>query len=402
MLLAVWVSSISCKKTDYKLDGQLESPANGTQVELTLDSIFLYAKHTYLWNDVIPGYSEFNPRNYFSTRTELLNCKQALFELSLYAINPQTNLPYEKTGLPGLSKYSFVEAGSNDQSGKQASLATDVTAAVHSYLRNKSAYLDLDQFAHLRVVGPKLDAAFLNFSAAGVDTLIVDLRDNNGGYVETAEYLANLVALPGMNGKVMYSQRFNSEMQLGKASILSNQLYLDENNNPVNLNGRHATYADVDFSVAGNTYVFEKKGSLNNLKAICFLVNGGTASASELLINCLKPYFDITVIGSRTYGKPVGSFGIKIGVYSLHIANFQVKNAAGIGGYYNGMVPDIAASDPEIGSAADQVIINTLNLVNGKNVDQTLHGKAGRTQYDRGDLNAEAQLMIKEKLRLKE
>jgi len=208
--------------------------------------------------------------------------------------------------------------------------------------------------------------------------------------------------LPDMNGKVRYSQHFNSEMQKGKAGILRNQLYLDENNNPVNLNGRKATYADVDFSVTGNTYVFEKKGAVNNLKAICFLVNGGTASASELLINCLKPYFDITIIGSRTYGKPVGSFGIKIGGYTMHIANFQIKNAAGSGDYYEGMVPDIAVSDSEIGSEADKVIINTLSLLNGKNVPPTLLGKAGRMQYNRIDLNAETRLMVKEKLRLKE
>ena len=400
MLLAVLVSSISCKKIDHKLAEQLESPVTGTRAELTLDSIFLYAKHTYLWNNVIPGYQKFNPRNYLSTRTELLNCKQALFELCDYAINPNTSLPYEKTALPGLSKYSFIEAGSNDQSGKQASLATDVTAAVHSYQRNKCAYLDLDQFAHLNVVGPELDAAFLDFSAAGVDTLIIDLRDNNGGYVETAEYLANLVALPDMNGKVMYSQHFNSEMQKGKAGILRNQLYLDENNNPVNLNGRKATYADVDFSVTGNTYVFEKKGAVNNLKAICFLVNGGTASASELLINCLKPYFDITILGSRTYGKPVGSFGIKIDGYIMHIANFQVKNAAGSGDYFDGMIPDIAASDTEIGFIANDVIINTLNLVRRKKGDRTSQDTAMDKQYDAVDVNP--RLMIKEKVRLKE
>jgi carboxyl-terminal processing protease len=41
-----------------------------------------------------------------------------------------------------------------------------------------------------------LDAIFTSFSTAKITNIIVDLRYNGGGYVETAEYVANLIA-PG-------------------------------------------------------------------------------------------------------------------------------------------------------------------------------------------------------------
>lgn len=190
-----------------------------------------------------------------------------------------------------------------------------------------------------------------------------------------------------MNGKVMYAEHFNTEMQQGKANILKNQPYLDQNNQQVFINGRKATYADVDFSIAGNTFSFEKKGQLNTLNTLYFLVNSSTASASELLINSLRPYFNAKLIGSKTYGKPVGSFGIKIDKYTLYATNFLIRNSKGEGDYFDGMLPDVNATDEEIGTTDDEIMVNVQNLIKnqagplaksnmaitGKFVDAPLH-----------------------------
>ncbi|MEJ2882157.1 S41 family peptidase [Pedobacter sp. GR22-6] len=400
ILLVCLMGLLSCKKKGV-LEDQPESPTSGSRMQFTLDSIFLYAKHTYLWKDALTDYYTFNPRKYTSASSDLLNFKELVYDLSRPAINPLNLQPYEKTDFPGIAKYSYIAAGTGT-SGNVAAVYPRIAdqqlaaALTDTRISGHAAYLALTEFAHLNTLKPILDQAFVGFADAGVTTLVVDLRNNSGGYVETAKYLANLMAKPAMNGQVMYSEHFNSEMQQGKASILKKQIYLDGNNQPVYLNGRLATYADVDFSVSGNTYTFEKGVGLNQLSSIYFLVNGSTASASELLINALKPYFNVKLIGSKTYGKPVGSFGIKIDQYTLYVSNFLIKNSRGKGDYFDGMPVDIAADDASLGTGAEAILANTIALASGKTVQ-----RIGYTQ--KLEINTAPvlpNLMIKETLRL--
>ena len=137
----------------------------------------------------------------------------------------------------------------------------------------------------------------------------------------------------GLNGKVVYAEHFNDLLQQEQAPILKSIPYLDNDGKPVYINGRPATYADVDFSVAGNTYSFSKKGALTGIRSIVFIVSSATASASELLINGFKPYVDVKLVGSKTYGKPVGYFGIGIDVYSAYLSSFRILNADNKGDY---------------------------------------------------------------------
>ena len=376
MLLALLVGSTSaCKKKSVGDEGLLESPATGTRGELTLDSIFLYAKHTYLWNEELPSYTGFNPRKYVTGSGELVDFKTALFGISRYALNPATRFPYEQSSLPGTAKYAYLESGAGS-SGTIAALPTQAQAAASSnrisfLISGEKGYLKLTEFSHPTVLNPPLDNAFQRFADARVTELVIDLRGNSGGYVETATYLANLIASPTLNGQVMFSQHFNTQMQQAKAGILKNQVYLDENSRPVYTKGRLATYADVDFSVAGNTFRYEKKGTLTTVKSLNFLVNGGTASASELLINSLKPYFELKLLGSKTYGKPVGAFGIKIDRYMLYVPNFLIKNARGESDYFGGMPVDFPLSDAQIGTAPLDILENVALAVKGSSAQSS-------------------------------
>ena len=424
---------ISCKKSAVTPQGNGVpiSPTTGTRTQLTLDSIYLYALQTYLWNDQLPSYTTFNPRQYTTEGDDLDNFKTELFALSQLPIDPSTELPYEAPVGPGSPKYSFIQSGnaspasiasvdvqgngndlglqlaaSGDQiyiefvypgspadkagltrgelvetiNGQPAqalytlyvldepslilgvknssgqSIIVNLTSTTYStnpvfkqtVLHAGSgtiAYLALSEFYSLASAKTALDNAFSVFASAKCTDLIIDLRYNGGGYIETAEYVANLAATSALTGQIMYSENFNDLMQQGKATILKNQPYLDANNQPVFINGRKATMDDVDFSVSGNTFKFSKAGSLQSIKNVFFIVSGNTASASELLINCLKPYFNVKLIGSTTYGKPVGFFGINIDKYSVFMSNFQIKNSAGSGDYFSGFVPDISADD---------------------------------------------------------
>lgn len=433
LLLALSVSGfVACKKTPPIPEEGPISPTTGSRTEFTLDSIFLYARQTYLWSEALPDYTTFNPRKYAVAGAGLPDFRQSLFDLSQYKLNPVTGKPYEFSGTSGVAKYSFMDVYSSGGGGGLAGVSPEGTGndfglelsslgndlyiriiypgsaaalaglkrgdhlitingqpataglalsalteqSIDLTLQNgtstprsvqlkrsvyqsqpvlktasfnlqgeKIGYLAFSQFNHLNNSKTGMETAFAGFAASGISTLVIDLRYNGGGYVETAKYMANLIVSSDLNGKLMFAEHYNTLMQQGKATILKNQLYLDANNKPVKIKDRWATYADVDFTVAGNTSTFQKTGGLETVKNIYFIVGGQTASASELLINSLKPYFKVRLVGQKTYGKPVGFFGIKVDKYLIYLSNFLIKNAAGFSDYFDGLAVDLPVQD---------------------------------------------------------
>jgi C-terminal processing protease CtpA/Prc len=155
---------------------------------------------------------------------------------------------------------------------------------------------------------------FSNFQTKGINSLIVDLRYNGGGSVATAEYLINKLVPSSANNKQMYYYKVNK--------LLSQDWKWTRPD---------SAFAPVHIA---------KTGTLE-LDKVYFLVTGGTASASELLINSLKPYMDVQVVGTeKTYGKPVGFFPVEIGEddeAEVYVTSFQMFNADGYGDYFGGL-----------------------------------------------------------------
>jgi carboxyl-terminal processing protease len=456
LLSSLTCTFLACKK-DHNSDPPV-TPAEGSREQLTLDSLFLYAKEIYLWNDALPDYATFNPRQYASGGDVLNNYRKDLFQITQYKINPVTGSPYEYSGYPGTPKYSFMEEGNptagttgtvsladkGDDFGIAFSAVTDsdiriryvnpasaadaaglvrgdrilkvngntissssggyidaaltgatitlsvkklngtnsdITLTQQDYTTNpvfkqtilnagaqKVGYVAVSRFSAIASFGPALENVFSSFATAGVSALVIDLRYNGGGYTQAAEKLVNLVAPAALNGKVMYKEFFNTLMQNGKAPILKQQLYLDANGNTQMYNGHIATYADVDYTISGNTYTFEKQGTLQTVKQVVFIVGGGTASASELVINSLKPYLPVKLVGQQTYGKPVGFFGIKIDAYTVYMSSFSMQNASGEGDYFHGMAPDLPENDDithDFGDPAETSLAAALSYISG-------------------------------------
>ena len=144
---------------------------------------------------------------------------------------------------------------------------------------------------------------FSSFASQNISDLVVDLRYNGGGYLSIQEKLANYLAPAAANGNVMLKQEFNNK-------------YSDRLN---------------------STEYYKKLGSLN-LNRIFFIVSEATASASELIINNLKPYMDVILLGpSNTYGKPVGYFPIPVGSWYIFPVSFRTTNQKGEGAYFGGI-----------------------------------------------------------------
>jgi carboxyl-terminal processing protease len=236
----------------------------------------------------------------------------------------------------------------------------------------KIGYFAYERFTEEQNTRTYLDPVFRRFAQQGIRTLIVDLRYNGGGFQNTCRYLANLIAPTSADGKVMFKEYYNPLMQSGQATILKQQYILDGGGNPLMVDGRAATLFDIDYSVEANTSKFEKTGGLEQLKRVYFIVSKQTASASELLINSLKPYMDVRLIGVsyeggavKTYGKPVGFFDISINKYKLYLSLYQDKNAKDEGDFFNGMPADISVSDDpryDFGDVRDPALHSILNI----------------------------------------
>ena len=285
------------------------------------------------------------------------------------------------SGSSSFIENAFTQSSVTISVKKSTGVTQDLTLKLQNYTTNpvfkstvltagsqKVGYVAISRFSSPDSFTPALSNVFSSFTTAGVTALVVDLRYNGGGYTQAAQDLVNLIAPSALNGKRMYVEYFNNLMQNGNAPILKQQLYLDANGKPVQYQGRNATYADIDYSVNGNSYNFSKQGNLQGVKQVVFIVSGNTASASELAINSLKPYLPVKLVGQQTYGKPVGFFGIKIDKYTVYLSSFTMQNANGEGDYYHGFTPDYPANDDvshDFGDPAETCLASALSYISG-------------------------------------
>lgn len=152
----------------------------------------------------------------------------------------------------------------------------------------KIGYLMYNQFA--RNFDADLNAAFANFKSENINDLIIDLRYNPGGSVQSASYLGSMVT--GQFTDQVYSKE------------IWNQKILAANPPETFINNFTNQIRNVD--ATGNVVVEENINSLG-LNRVYIITSGSTASASELLINALSAYIDVNIVGITTVGKQVGS-----------------------------------------------------------------------------------------------
>lgn len=181
---------------------------------------------------------------------------------------------------------------------------------------NNVGYLALSSFEEIEnnnLNQQQMDAVFKKFEDAQIQSLIVDLRYNGGGYVDASAYVADKIGGSKTRGKLMLSYEVNAYI---KKTPSVNKMFQDTK--------------------------FTGLSALN-LNKVYFLVSDKTASAAEMLINVLKPHLSVQIIASetRTFGKPVGFFEQVVqDKVSFWPVSFLLKNSAGFSDYWDGLVPD--------------------------------------------------------------
>lgn len=178
----------------------------------------------------------------------------------------------------------------------------------------KVGYLSYTQFVAYSL--PDLQNAFLQFASAGVTDVILDLRYNGGGSVATSRDLASLIGGGLTQSRLFDYLRFNDQQSAETSSVLFNS--------PTVL---------ADTALA------------NGLKRLFVIGAGGTASASELIINGLRPFMPVVLVGATTYGKPYGFIPHDYCGTTYQAVQFESLNALGQGGFTSGFTPDCAVAD---------------------------------------------------------
>ncbi|MBC7438110.1 MAG: peptidase S41 [Bdellovibrionales bacterium] len=197
----------------------------------------------------------------------------------------------------------------------------------------KVGYLLLQQF----VSGSSgaLATAFNDFRTAGVTELVVDLRYNGGGSSTVARNLASMLGGSTLDGQTFAQFRYNDKQSARNFSY------------PFTTSGLPAA-------------------PIEGLSRVIFISSASTASASELVINGLKPFRKVVQIGTTTFGKPYAFQPREACGTTYNAVSLESVNAAGVGGFTAGIAPDCTVADDltrQLGDAAEGRLSAALNYV---------------------------------------
>lgn len=166
-----------------------------------------------------------------------------------------------------------------------------------------------------------------NLYNQGATELVLDLRNNPGGYAITALDLASALVPNRNTSSVFAKYKYNSYFQdsivkrWGANSL--NDYFIDK---------VYGTSVDIPSS---------------NLSRLFVIANEYSASASEMVINGLRPYFkdQLVFIGETTVGKDQASITVQTSdsriKWQLQPIVAKLKNAEDQGDYTAGLQPDV-------------------------------------------------------------
>lgn len=181
-----------------------------------------------------------------------------------------------------------------------------------------------------------LQNMFVEIAARQPNDIILDLRYNPGGYVSTSQLLSTLLAPQNAMGQTFLNMTYNDK-------IAKTESYLFE---PSLIPG-------------GTPLAYEN---------LYIITSNNTASASEIVINCLRPYLKerLLQVGTATFGKNVAQSLFtdeQSPQLELWLTTAYLSNAEGFLDYFdNGLQPDYELAENyagelgELGTAEDMLL----------------------------------------------
>lgn len=177
-----------------------------------------------------------------------------------------------------------------------------------------------------------------------ITDFILDLRFNRGGDIVAAQKLSTILLPKETLGKELFHLQYNGKQESNTTTYLSDESFLNGQSNL-------------------------------DLSRIYIITSGYTASASELVINSIIPYFgrsNVILVGQTTFGKHVVMAGYTNSDspnYTFWPVVAEVYNAEGTADYDDGFAPDYDITAPvsstmqNLGSSQEWYVKNVLSLI---------------------------------------
>jgi C-terminal processing protease CtpA/Prc len=191
---------------------------------------------------------------------------------------------------------------------RPVTIPTVAQTSIFSFGSTRVGYIHFHNFVQPSVEA--LNTAFQQLRDQGATELVLDLRYNGGGLVSVAQHLGGLIGGTPLVGQVFVQFTHNDKQTSRNTS-----------------------------------YRFETKPQALGVSRLVVIATQASASASEAIINGMRPYMDVKVVGERTYGKPVGQYGFDFCDKVLYPVAFLVTNARGQADFFSGIPADCAAAD---------------------------------------------------------
>jgi C-terminal processing protease CtpA/Prc len=254
-----------------------------------------------------------------------------------------------KLGLGEFTNGAFVSNGKSVTVTKVELQTNPILAdTIIAWSGKKVGYLAYSQF--LTSFDDSLRAIFGRFKSAGVNELVLDFRYNGGGYVTSSDLITNLTVKDAgaRVGKLMNKKVYNAVYTA----------YLEKN----------------EGASAFETLFKSEPNNLGTLNRVFVLTAGNTASASELVINNLKPFMEVILIGENTNGKNVGSrtYADKRWKFGLQPITFLINNSNGESNYgsKSGFTPNYILKDnvlpyKALGNPGETYLNKALSIIGG-------------------------------------
>lgn len=200
-----------------------------------------------------------------------------------------------------------------------------------------------------------MDDIFSLFQSEGIEEMVLDLRYNGGGAVNSAINLASLIGKDVDESKIFYEVKYNE--------AYTNHIKSLHNGDQLLKRRFRSKSENIGNQLASNR--------------IIVLTGRGTASASELIINGLRPFMQVFLIGRNTVGKNVGSFAIedkenKENKYGLLPIVSKSYNSLGQSDYgtEEGFKPDIEINEysfifKPLGDINEPLLAQALAIIDG-------------------------------------
>jgi hypothetical protein len=231
-------------------------------------------------------------------------------------------------------KNATVTSASNSRSDRR-------NVVTHQMLPGKIGYIKITTFGSNHVAD-EVKAALQALS--GAEAYIIDLRDNGGGYIWQAFRVFSLFADQG---------EFTSLKGTYNGSPYTEKLVVTTTNLENTENGSKTTSA--------------REANLTGKKPIRILLNGDSASASEMFSGAMRDNGRAKLIGTRTYGKGIAQITLNLAhgaSVQVTFAEYFIPSGANIHG--KGLDPDTAVVAGSTGDTQQDEAVKQLNKELGR------------------------------------